>query len=340
MVNVAVIGLGMGRDHLKGYSALKDAKIVAIADLLDERLIASAEEYHVPHTFKDYHELLALPDIDIVSVCLPNYLHASVTIDALKAGKHVLVEKPMAKTAAEAEAMFAAAKETGKTLGVSFNYRWAFTPDSWYLKTLVDQGRFGSLYYIRAVSLRRRTMLRGQKSWFIRKELSGGAAAIDMGPHLLDLAMWLAGDYSPVAVSGVTRTAIMVDTDIDDFATALIRMRSGVTIALESTWEAFTRSSIGITVLGTEGGAIFDMAAPQGKRLTLFGADGNTLTETSPTDIVLPVHPEASVQEHFVRCLNTGCPPDNSAETGLAVMQALDAIYRSSEMGRDVLIGG
>lgn len=340
MANVGVIGLGMGRGHLQGYSTLKDVKILAISDLMDERLSACAETYHVPHAFKDYHDLLAMPEIDAVSVCLPNYLHAPVTIEALKAGKHVLIEKPMAKTAAEGEAMLAAAKEVGKTLAVSFNYRWAFGPDSWYLKHLIDQGRFGDLYYIRTVSLRRRTMLRGTKSWFTQKALSGGAAAIDMGPHMLDLAMWFANDYSPMQVSGVTRTAIMTDTDIDDFAVALVRLKSGVNICLESTWEAFTRPGIGITVLGTEGGAIFDMAAPQGKRLTLFGADGNTLTETTPVEIVLPEKPEATVQEHFIKCLNRGCQPSNSAETGIAVMRILDAIYQSSETGRDVVIGG
>lgn len=338
MVNVGVIGLGMGRGHLQGYSALKDVQISAIADLLDERLSTCAETYHVPHAFKDYRDLLALPDVEVVSVCLPNYLHAPVTIEALKAGKHVLVEKPMARTAGEAETMIAAARETGKTLAVSFNYRWSFTPDSWYLKYLVDQGRFGSLYYIRAVSLRRRTMLRGQKSWFTQKELSGGAATIDMGPHMVDLAMWLANDYAPIQVSGVTRTAIMTDTNVDDFAAALIRLKQGVTVSLESTWESFTRPGIGITVLGTEGGAIFDMSAPQGKRLTLFGADGNTLTETTPVDIVLPERPEASVQEHLLKCLDAGRSPSNSAETGLAVMRVLDAIYQSSETGRDVVI--
>lgn len=339
MINVGVIGLGMGRGHLQGYAAIPDVRIIAIADLLEERLKACAEHFQVARLFQDYRELLAIPEIDAVSVCLPNYLHAPVTIEALRAGKHVLVEKPMARTAAEAEAMLVAARACGKTLAVSVNYRWAFTPDSWYLKHLIEQGRLGAVYYIRTVSLRRRTFLRGHKSWFTDHKCSGGAALMDMGPHMLDLAMWLAGDYSPVQVSGVTRRAIMLDTDIDDFGSALIRMRGGATILLESTWEAFTRPSLGITVLGSEGGAIFDMAAPQGKRLTLFGADGNTLVETTPVDIVLPAQPEATVQEHFIRCLKEGRQPDNSAERGLAVMHALDAVYRSSETGRDVVIG-
>ncbi len=339
MVHVGVIGLGMGRGHLEGYAAIPDVHIVGIADLLEERLSACAEKYGVPRTFQDYRELLAIPDLDAVSVCLPNDLHAPVTIEALQAGIHVLVEKPMARSLGEAEAMVAAADKLGKTLAVSMNYRWQYTPDSWYLKSLIDQGRLGTVYYMRTVSLRRRTMLRGSKSWFTDHRRSGGAALIDMGPHMLDLAMWLAGDYGPVQVSGVTRTAIMVDTDVDDFCSALIRMGGGATIALESTWAAFTRPAFGITVLGTEGGAIWDMQAPQGEQLTLFGADGSTLVETAPVEIVLPETPEATVQEHFIRCLSERRQPENSAERGLAVMRVLDAIYRSSETGRDVVLG-
>jgi predicted dehydrogenase len=341
MVNVAVIGLGnIGQYHLSCYNDLKDVKILGVADVAEERVSLTAAKYTPPHAFTDYHQVLALPEVDAVSVCLPNCLHAPVTIDALRAGKHVLVEKPMAMNAQECEAMVATARENGKTLAVSFNYRWNLAPDSWYLKHLIDQGRLGSIYYIRSVSLRRRTFLRGTKSWFSDKKVSGGAALIDMGPHMVDLAMWLAGDYDPLQVSGVTRTALMTDTDVDDFSSALIRLRSGVTLLLESTWEAFLRPSIGITVLGTQGGAYLDLAAPQGKRLTLFGADGNTLTETTPVEIVLPELHEATVHEHFVRSIQAHAAPQNSAACGLAVMRVLDAVYRSSETGRDVVIGG
>jgi len=338
MYNVAVIGLGMGKDHLRGYSAIPDVRIAAAADLAEERLQACGEAFHIPQLYKDYHELLACPDIDAVSVCLPNYLHAPVVSEALQAGKHVLVEKPMARTASEASAMVAQAKAAGRTLAVSFNYRWSYGPDSWYLKHLIEQGRLGSIYYIRAVSLRRRTFRRGQKSWFSQKELSGGAAAMDMGPHMLDLAMWLAGDYEPLQVSGVARTAIMTDTDVDDFATALVRLRHGVTVHLESTWEAHTRPWLGLTVMGTEGGVIFDMNGPEEKRLTIFGHEGESLLETVPADIILQQPPDMSVQDHFVKCLRQGCQPQNSAACGLAVMRIIDAIYQSSASGRDVIL--
>ena len=338
MINVGVIGLGMGQAHLKAYSEIPDVRILGIADLDQERLDSCAAQYDVPKAYTGYRQLLAEEGLDAVSICVPNYLHAPFTIDALRAGKHVLVEKPMAKSAAEAEAMLAAAQETGKTLAVSMNYRWIMGKELRYLKHLVSRGGLGEIYYVRAHSLRLHTGIGAEKTWFVTKHLSGGAALIDMGPHILDLAMWLAGDFAPVSASGVTRTAIMVDTDVDDFATALVRMKGGATIALESTWASYTRPGLTLTLFGTQGGAILDMSAPPERRLTLFGQQEDTYTEAVPLTIQLPQPQEASVQEHFINCLREGQQPENSAERGLAVMRVLEAVYRSSASGREVTI--
>jgi predicted dehydrogenase len=337
--NVAVIGVGMGEAHVRGYAAIPDVQVAAVVDISEQRGRDCASRYHVPLVLCDYRELLALPEIDAVSVCLPNDLHAPVTIAALQAGKHVLCEKPMASNLADAEAMAAAARETGRTLAISVNYRWSWSPDSWYLKELIDSGRMGDIYYIRAVSLRRRTTVGGHRSWFTQKERSGGAALTDMGPHLLDLAMWLAGDYDPTQVSGVTRTAIMTSTNVDDFATALVRLRGGATLSLESTWASFTREALTLTVFGTQGGAILDQSQPAGKRLALFSSDGDTQLDYTPHSIVLRSPREATVQEHFVRCVQAGRQPENSMECGLAVMRTIDAVYRSSATGRDITLG-
>jgi predicted dehydrogenase len=336
--NVGVIGVGMGEAHVRGYTAIPDVRVMALADIAEERARDCAARYQVPRVFTEYRELLALPEIDAVSVCLPNDLHAPATIAALQAGKHVLCEKPMARSLAEAEAMTAAARETGRTLAISVNYRWSWSPDSWYLKELIDSGRLGEIYYVRAVSLRRRTFVGGHRSWFTQKKRSGGAALTDMGPHLLDLAMWLANDYSPVQVSGVTRTAIMTDTDVDDFSTALVRLKGGAAISLESTWASFTREGLTITVFGTQGGAILDQSQPAGKRLALYMADGDTELDYTPHSIVLRSPREATVQEHFVRSLQAGRQPENSMVCGLAVMRIIDAVYRSSATGRDIIL--
>ena len=234
--------------------------------------------------------------------------------------------------------MIAAARENGKTLAVSMNYRWTLGQELQLLKHLISRGELGEIYYVRAHSLRRRTGINAERKWFVTKQLSGGAALIDMGPHILDLAMWLADNFAPLSASGVTRTAIMVDTDVDDFAAALVRLEGGTTIALESTWASFTRPGLSITVFGTKGGAILDMSAPQDRRLTLFAEQEYTYTETTPAEIRLPEAREASVQEHFVNSLRAGQQPENSAERGLAVMRVIEAVYASSESGGQVII--
>ena len=155
MLNVGVIGLSMGQDHLLKYSSIKGVKIYAISDLDGERLNISSEKYNVPYKFTDYRKLLDIKDIDAVSICLPNFLHAPVTIEALDKGKHVLVEKPMAMNSKEAEEMVNKARHKKKLLAVAMNYR--FTPERMFLKTLIDRGEFGKIYYVKCVTLRRKT---------------------------------------------------------------------------------------------------------------------------------------------------------------------------------------
>ena len=109
---------------------------------------------------------------------------------------------------------------------------------------------------------------------------------------------------------------------------------------LESTWTSFTREALTITVFGTQGGAILDQSQPAGKRLALFGSDGETQLDYTPQSIALRSPREATVQEHFVRSVQAGRQPENSASCGLAVMRTIDAVYRSSATGRDVTIEG
>ena len=337
-IGVGVIGLGMGEAHVAAYGTAAGVRVAGIADLDAGRLAACRERHGVPFATADYRQLLERPDIAAVSVCLPNVLHAPVTLEALAAGKHVLVEKPMAMSAAEAGRMIGAAKAAGRLLGVSMNYPWIFGPDSHYLRQLIGEGRLGSVYYVRAQSLRRRTYPRGKRTWANDRRQSGGGALIDMGPHKLDLAMWYAGDFEPRSASGVTRTALMTDTDVDDLACGIVRLAGGATIMLESTWASHTWGGGLITVLGTGAGAVLDLSKSAGQRLTLYGTDGETLTESRPTDISLKTPVEASVQEHFVAAIRGEVTLAVPGERGLAAMKIIDALYESSRTGREVSI--
>ena len=339
-MNVAVIGLGMGNAHLEAYAAVDGVRIGAVADLDEERLGRAEAVHQIGAAYTDYRRVLDTADIDAVSVCLPNHLHAPVTIEALEAGKHVLVEKPMARTASEGAQMAAAAQRHNRTLALAMNYRWVVGPDSQYLRQLTSRGDLGQVYRVRSSSLRPRTFPPGFDTWFSDHARSGGGALVDMGPHMLDLALWYAGDFEPVSVFGVTGTRLMTDTDVDDTSVALIRLRGGCAVSLESTWASYTRPETSVTIYGTEGGAILDLARPAGQRLTLFSERGGTMVESKPVaGIQLDPDAEKSVQEHFVRCLEAGVEPETSAACGLAVMRIIDAAYRSSATGELVQVG-
>jgi len=333
-MKVAVIGLGMGRAHLEAYGAIEGVEIGAVADLDEARLERAAAEHKVGTCHRDYRRLLDMAEIEAVSVCLPNHLHAPVTVEALEAGKHVLVEKPMARTAAEAEEMAAVARRCGRTLALAMNYRWVVGPDARYLRQLVEAGELGEVYRVRSVSLRPRTFPPGLDTWFTDRARSGGGALVDMGPHMLDLALWYADDFEPTSVFAVTDTKLMTDTDVDDAAVALVRLKGGCAVSLESTWASYGRPATRVTVHGTRGGAILDLPSPANKRVTLFQERGGTMVECRPLEgIQKTPEAEQSVQEHFVRCLESGRQPDTSAEVGLAAMRIIDGAYRSSATG-------
>ena len=190
-LHVAFIGGGGVLNHQVPQLKL-DARVVpfAVADVNEHAVSATRERYGIPHGFTDYKRMLAeLPDIDAVSVCTPNCFHAEHAIAALEAGKHVLVEKPMATTVADAERMRVAAVASGKQLVVGFQQR--FDPKVRMIRRHIEDGAFGKVMYVRAQALRRR----GIPSWgtFGRKDIQGGGPLVDIGVHVIEAAHHLLG---------------------------------------------------------------------------------------------------------------------------------------------------
>ncbi|MCL4509377.1 MAG: Gfo/Idh/MocA family oxidoreductase, partial [Chloroflexi bacterium] len=204
-IGVGVIGVGTiaEMNHLPGYQRQSDVRIVAVADINGERAKTVAAKFGAPHAYTDYRELLANPEIQAVSVCTPNFQHAPVSIDALKAGKHVLSEKPPALSTAEAREVKATAEAARRTYMVCLNHR--FRPEVQLLKRYVEAGEFGEIYLAKTSMLRRRGSPGG---WFAQKKLSGGGALIDIGVHMLDVARYVLGNPKPTQVLGITRQKI------------------------------------------------------------------------------------------------------------------------------------
>ncbi len=353
-IGVGIIGFGgiAKGAHMPGYKKLPDmCEVVAAADILPERLVeARSERFGIPHTFEDYKALLAMPEVDVVSICTPNGVHAQATVDALNAGKHVLCEKPMAMNAAQCRTMIDAARTTGNKLQVGYNMR--FGQGAQCLKRAAQAGEFGELYFARARAIRRRqvpAMLN-----FIDKTRSGGGPLIDIGVHITDMTLWLMGHPKPVAAMGATYNKMGTkpgiigmwgswkpeDYTVEDFASALIRFDNGATLSLEASFIAnIAREEFSTHIFGTEAGAFLDGYSHD---ITIYREEFGTLTDTKPGWL-----PDAgSTHGAEIRAFLTAVRDDRTIEemgaaTGeqaLSVTQIMDAIYESAATGREAVI--
>ena len=270
-LRVGIIGCGgiAGGKHMPSLAKLDTVEMVAFCDLIEEKAKAAAEQYGTAEAkyYTDYKELLKDESIDVIHVCTPNKSHSFITIDALEAGKHVMCEKPMAKTAADARAMLEAAKRTGKKLTIGYQNR--FRGDSQYLHTICEKGDLGEIYYAKAHAIRRRAV----PTWgvFLNEEEQGGGPLIDIGTHALDLTLWMMNNYKPKSVMGAAYHKLSGKKNaanawgpwdpekftVEDSAFGFITMENGATIVLESSWalNSLDVREAQTTLCGTEGGA-------------------------------------------------------------------------------------
>ena len=348
-LGVGIIGVGSIATmcHIPGYQSLADrAEVRAVADVVGERAREVAAEFSIPRAFDDYRRLLELPEIDLVSVCVPPFKHRDCAVDALEAGKHVLCEKPMAMNGSEAAEMIAAAENSGKKLSVQFQTRQ--TPQAKLLKSKIEQGELGRIYFARAQYLRRR----GIPSWgmFHSRAHNGGGALIDIGVHILDLTMWLMGSPRPVAAFGSAFDFLgrrgdiwnswgphnHAEFDVDDSAFACIKFDNGAIVNFECSWAANfqARAQQQLTLAGDRGGAeVFP--------LKLFGDDGEALYDIEPGPIEDLDYREQHrcAIERFVDAVANDEPVLVKPQQARAVTQVIDAIYESTESGGLARIG-
>jgi predicted dehydrogenase len=333
-VKVGVIGLGMGQAHLRGYEASPKAEVVCVCDIDTERMDEVLEEREGIEGYTDYAEMLQHDDLEAVSIALPNYLHAPVTIDALGQGKHVLCEKPMAMNAEEARRMKQTAEKAGRTLMLHFNMRFMSTAAT--VRPLIKSGDIGQVYH-GTTTYTRRDGYPNPGTWFGQKQKSGGGPLIDLGVHRLDLALWLMDYPRPTSVVGGTYDLLAreklgdVEFDCEDFSTAMIRFENGSTLYLTASWDGHQaeQTELTMSLYGTRG-SVFE----RGGQLTYCTSED----EEAVTRELEQREPQESPQDHFVRSILEGTPPGPSAEHGVIVMEILDAIYESARSGQPVTI--
>lgn len=334
-VRIGIIGLGIGKWHLDSFKQTTNAEVVALCDANEERLKKIGAEAGITKLCANIGSLLRNRDIDAVSVCLPNYLHAKVAVAAMKAGKHVLCEKPLAASVTDAQKIVKAERETGKKCMVAMKFR--FQPEAHYIAEELKKGAFGEVYYGYTHYLRPLGGIpTGAGNWFINKAKSGGGALIDNGVHLLDINWYLMGSPKPVSAFGSTYAKFGPDIesikdtfDVEDFGCGLIKFENGASIYLDNAWSSMVDDTVmALKIIGTKGGA----------GMWPFSIVKNKNGQNAVAKPDLTGKKYQTQFEHFVECVINDTGSISPAGQGLQLLKMLNAIYASSKTGKAVKI--
>lgn len=370
-IRVGIVGCG-GIANLKHFPALQKQKsrieLVAFCDLEEERAQKAAADYGDPgaKVYTDYRELAADPNIDAVHVLTPNVSHAEITVAALLGGKHVLCEKPMAASSADAQKMLDAAKKSGKKLTIGYQNR--FRKDTQVLYNACRKGDLGDIYYARAYATRRK----GVPTWgvFPDKSKQGGGPLIDLGTHSLDITLWAMNNYKPKMVLGSVFQKLKDNPEgnlfgpwdpnkyeVEDSAFGLIKMENGATIYLEASWAlnilkgkegqvALSGTKAGADMVG-EGAAAPTSAVHGTGRVVFNTAQNGELVDIIPFELGGPGPADfggaiyrvgdAEADAWFDAIIND-TDPVVLPEQAFVVTQILEAIYKSAEEGRAIAL--
>jgi len=355
-VKVGFIGCGaiVEGKYVKALSNVPEAEIVALCDIIREKAVNTSKLFNAPNAkiYEDYKELLKDDSIDVIHVCTPNRSHSPITVDALKAGKHVLCEKPMAATYAEAKLMYDTSVEAGKLLSIGYQYRCL--PPQLYLKEMCENDELGEIYFAKAHALRRR----GVPTWgvFLKEEEQGGGPLIDIGTHALDMTLWMMDNYKPKTVMGTVYKKLSDKPDcgnifgpwnpaeytVEDSAFGFITMENGATIVLETSWalNIAEEDEAKCTLCGTKAGADMKdglriVSDSHGKFVDIYPNFEEGAVLFVPGGKIITA--EEKEARNFYDAVLYGEELRVKPEQALVVTQILEAIYESAKTGKPVI---
>ena len=362
-LNIGIVGCGgiAKQKHMPSLEKLEDmCAMTAFCDILPERAEEAKEKYGAEDAkvYATYEELINHKDVDVVYVLTPNVSHMPITVAAFEAGKHVLCEKPMAHTTADAQKMMDAWKKSGKLFTIGYQNR--FRGEVQALHKACTAGELGDIYFAKAHAVRRRAV----PTWgvFPDKSKQGGGPLIDIGTHALDITLWMMNNYKPVSVSGSVfykmgnlPSAVEGNVfgpwdpktyEVEDSAFGLIKMENGATIFLESSWALNVSKSreAATTLCGTLGGAeIFSGMSYMDPELVYNGSRHGQLTEERASSGGAVAYFEGSSGEpgldeakSWLKAIQTGGEPLVDPQQAFVVTQILEGIYKSAETGKEV----
>lgn len=349
-MKIAVIGCGTiaNSAHIPSYMNNPEAEIKYFCDIIPERAEKAVEKYGCGTAVVDYHDVLADPEIEAVSVCTPNNVHATIAIDALRAGKNVLCEKPAARTYAEALEMQKVQHETGKVLNIGVVNRFNNAVN--LVKQYIDEGKLGEVYHV-YVSFRAHRSIPGLGGAFTTKAIAGGGALIDWGVHYLDIVMYCCGDPVAKTVSGEVFSKLGKDIagyaykdmwagppkmdgiyDVDDSVTAMIRT-DGPVITVHGAWA----QNIGVAeqyidFIGDKGG----IRLQYGQDFTVYTTEHGALVEYKP-DFKVRDHFQNEI-DAFINCCKSGEKLPSHIDVNILTSRMMQAIYDSAEQHKEIVL--
>lgn len=325
---IALVGLGNIAQtiHLPILTKLPDAEIVAVCDVDKAKARFVAEKFSIPRFYGDYEEMLEAEDDTVgIDVCASTFVHKQIAIAALEAKKHIMVEKPLARTEKEATEIVAAAKKHGRQVMVGMNSR--FRPDAMILKSFIEGEELGKIYYAKAGWFKRISVA---NPWFTRKEQSGGGVVLDLGIVMFDLAFWMMGypAVNEVIAANYSHNA----KSVEDSSIVFIRMKNGSTITIESSWSfESTEDFFYCDVFGTDGSGSLNPFR------ILKKMHGN-LVNVAPVSHETPQSSYRKSYEnelkHWVGSLRGLHKFISTGEEAVHRMKVVDAIYKSAKTGK------
>lgn len=348
MIKVGVIGCGTiaNSAHIPGYMRNPNVEIKYFCDIIPEHAKKAVEQYGCGTAVVDYHDVINDPEIAAISVCTPNNMHPVITIDALHAGKHVLCEKPAARTYAEVEKMMQAQRETGKILIIGVVNR--FNDSVRKIKEYIDEGRLGNVHHV-YVSFRQHRAIPGLGGAFTNKEIAGGGVLIDWGVHYLDIVMYCCGDPKPLTVSGETFSVLGKDIkgytfkkmwagppkydgvfDVEESVTGLVRTE-GPVITFNGAWaQNIGEKDTYIDFMGDKAG----IRLQYGKMFKLYTAEHGALVSYEPEfEMTNMFDNEINA---FVDYVINGKETPSKIETVAITAKIMQAVYDSAEMHSEI----
>jgi predicted dehydrogenase len=341
MIRMVISGAGAiaERAHIPALQSIAGIEIVGLQSRTAEKAQqVAARLFRSPATppaiYTDFEEMLVRERPDAVGIFTPNYLHCEYTLRAVAAGAHVLCEKPMAPTAADAHRMVEAAARANRVLMVSMQRRYGGFEAA--VKRALHMGAIGTPNFIRA-----RLSHGGPEGWapgqhwFVDPGLAGGGATLDLGVHVADLALWYLGEAA--SVSGYTVTTSK-PIDVDDTGVMLLRFRSGALGVVEASWA----SQPGLSGLEIYGSAGRVMIGYPRNELSIVRADGTTVPGYAHEDVRAQfdardlLAPFRALAQNFADAIEGRAAPTPDGLDGLRAVEVIDACYRSSRSGQRI----